>query len=593
VTYPPCGLEQKERPIMYWKDAFVYTLREIPAEAETISHKLMLRAGMIQKLSAGIYNYLPTGLRVIRKIEDIIRLEMKNCKATELLMPMVVPAELWRESGRWEHYGPELLRIVDRKNNDFCLGPTHEEVIVDVVRRTVRSYRDLPKCLFQIQTKFRDEVRPRYGLMRGREFIMKDAYSFHADDTSLDKMYWTMYEAYSRIFKKCGLDFRPVEADSGNIGGSETHEFHVLADSGEDTIAFCDSCDYAANIEKACSQKDTAFPQITADAPVIMEIATPEKKTIEEVSSFLKISPAKTIKMIVYDVNGGEYLVAACVRGDFEVNEIKLKALLGAESVVVPEEESIKNIGIQPGYIGPYNFSNKAVKEIIADYSVMHLENAVCGANKEGFHLRHIFPARDIGSLRYADIGFVKSGDQCPKCNGKIILRKGIEVGQVFKLGRKYATPMKLSFLTENNTEELMTMGCYGIGVGRTAAAAIEQNNDKDGIIWPLPIAPFSIALLCLDNNGECSVLAEDLHNRLEDSGIDVLFDDREERPGVKFKDADLIGCPLRIVVGAKGLKDGIVEMKWREKKETEKIPKDIVFEKILENLNDKLGKRV
>ncbi|MGB7568722.1 MAG: proline--tRNA ligase, partial [Chitinivibrionales bacterium] len=327
---------------MVWKDAFIFTLREEPAEAETISHKLMLRAGMIQKVASGIYSYLPTGLRVMRKIENIVRGEMARSNATELLMPVVIPAELWRESGRWDRYGPELLRLTDRKSNDFCLGPTHEEVIVDVVRKTVRSYRDLPLCLFQIQTKFRDEVRPRYGLMRGREFIMKDAYSFHADEASLDKMYWTMHTAYTSIFKRCGLDFRPVEADSGNIGGSVTHEFHVLADSGEDTIAFCDSCDYAANIEKASSKHIVADGTVPADAPALEEVATPEKKSIEEVSAFLKIPTRKTVKMLVYEINGGEYLVAVCIRGDLAVNEIKLRALLGAQSVAIPEEGPLR-----------------------------------------------------------------------------------------------------------------------------------------------------------------------------------------------------------------------------------------------------------
>ena len=580
---------------MLWKDAFIFTLREIPAEAETISHQLMLRAGMIQKVSAGIYSYLPLGLRVIRKIENIIRGEMSRCNAAELLMPAVIPAELWRESGRWEYYGPELLRIVDRKSNDFCFGPTHEEVIVDVVRRTVRSYRDLPKCLFQIQTKFRDEIRPRYGLMRGREFIMKDAYSFHADERSLDETYGKMYEAYSRIFKRCGLNFRPVEADSGNIGGSMTHEFHVLADSGEDTIAFCNACDYAANIEKACARITADAPPATADAPGIEEIATPGKKSIEEVSSFLEVSPAKTIKMVIYDVNGGQRVVAACVPGNADVNEAKLRAAVGAVSLAIPEESEVaRRLGIPLGYIGPYGGHLKGISETIADFSVRRLEDALCGANREGFHLRHVFPGRDLTtSVRYADIGFIRAGDPCPRCDaGKLSLRKGIEVGQVFKLGRKYAQPMRLTYLTVNNTEEFMTMGCYGIGIGRTAAAAIEQNFDKDGIIWPLPIAPFSVALLCLDvADPECMAEASRIHAGLESRGMEVLFDDREERPGVKFKDADLIGLPLRVTVGSRSLKEGSIEVKWREKKETEKIPQDMALEKIFKNINNILGK--
>jgi prolyl-tRNA synthetase len=580
---------------MHWKDAFIFTLREVPADAETISHKLLLRAGMIQKLAAGIYSYLPPGLRVIRKIEAIVRDEMSRCNATELLMPMVIPSELWRESGRWEHYGPELLRLLDRKNSDYCLGPTHEEVIVDVVRRTVRSYRDLPRCLYQIQTKFRDEVRPRFGLMRGREFIMKDAYSFHADERSLDEMYCAMHAAYTNIFKRCGLTFRPVEADSGAIGGSVTHEFHVLADSGEDTIAYCASCDYAANIEKAYSFRGPPAGPATDNPSPLEEVATPEKKSIEEVCAFLSIPSGKTVKMLVYEVNGGEYLCAVCIRGDLEVNEIKLKGLLGAASIEIPDEETLRQrTGMPIGFLGPCNASYKALKEIIADDSVKDLHDFVCGANREGFHLMHGFAERDLTGVRFVDIGFVKNGDICPKCkNGRLALRKGIEVGHVFKLGQKYAKSMSLTFLNESNTEQLMTMGCYGIGIGRTAAAAVEQNNDKDGIIWPVPIAPFTIALLCLDTTSECIKISGAIHDDLSRQGIDILFDDREERPGVKFKDADLIGCPLRVTVGARGLKEGIIEVKWREAKEHEKIPKDLAHEKIFQILNNKLGNRM
>jgi prolyl-tRNA synthetase len=576
---------------MHWKDAYIFTLREVPADAETISHQLMLRAGMIQKLAAGIYTYLPAGLRVIRKIEAIVRDEMSKCGATELLMPMVVPAELWRESGRWDRYGPELLRIRDRKNGDFCLGPTHEEVIVDVARRTLRSYRDLPRCLYQIQTKFRDEVRPRFGLMRGREFIMKDAYSFHADEQSLDEMYKAMHAAYTNIFRRCGLNFRPVEADSGAIGGSVTHEFHVLADSGEDTIAFCSSCDYAANIEKACS---ALRPQasVPVNSPALEHVATPGKKSIEEVCAFLSVQPEKTVKMLVYEANDGEYLCAACIRGDREVNEIKLKALLGAASLAIPDEERVrKKTGMPVGFLGPCGFPDGILKEIIVDESVRGMDDFVCGANREEYHVIHASARRDLASARFGDIGFVRAGDPCPDCKkGSLSLRKGIEVGQVFKLGQKYAKPMSLSFLNESNSEQLMTMGCYGIGVGRTAAAAIEQNYDKDGIVWPSPIAPYTVALVCLDRDGECWETASAIHDELSRRGIDVLFDDREERPGVKFKDADLIGCPLRVTVGARGLKEGIVEVKLRNKKDFEKIPKESVMQKILQILNKNLG---
>ena len=379
---------------MIWKNAFIHTLREEPSEAETISHKLMLRAGMIQKLSAGIYNYLPLGLRVIRKIESIIRDEMGKCNAAELLMPMVIPAELWQESGRWEYYGPELLRLTDRKNNGFLLGPTHEEVVVDVVRKSVRSYRDLPLCLFQVQTKFRDEVRPRYGLMRGREFIMKDAYSFHANEASLDETYQAMFQAYTAIFTRCGLQFRAVEADSGNIGGSVTHEFHVLADAGEDTIAFCDSCDYAANIEKAAARPGQRAG-VPENALTPQEVATPGKTSIADVSSFLAVSPRDTVKMLIYEVDGA--YVAVCVRGDLEVNEVKLRTVLNAKTVTIPSDETVKGkLGLALGYLGPRNLRAGAVKETIADHSVRSMGKSVCGANKDGYHAVNIHPDRDL-----------------------------------------------------------------------------------------------------------------------------------------------------------------------------------------------------
>jgi prolyl-tRNA synthetase len=570
--------------IMDWKNAFVYTLREDPSEAETISHKLMLRAGMIQKLAAGIYNYLPLGLRVIRKIEAIIRREMNGRNAVELLMPMVVPAELWQESGRWDHYGPELLRLTDRKNNPFLLGPTHEEVVVDVVRKSVRSYRDLPLCLYQIQSKFRDEVRPRFGLMRGREFIMKDAYSFHADEQSLDGMYRSMYDAYTAIFKRCGLNFRAVEADSGNIGGSVTHEFHVLADSGEDTIASCDSCDYAANLEKAAARYGE-FTGAPADAPAPQEVATPEKTSIEEVSAFLGISAKDTIKMLIYEVDGNSF-VAVCIRGDLTVNDVKLKTVLGATVVAIPPDETVRSkLGLPVGYIGPRALPVGSVKEILADHSVRAMGKSVIGANREGFHLVNIYPARDLSNLRYEDVGTAIEGDSCPRCEkGKLIMRKGIEVGQVFKLGEKYAKPMSLTFLNDNNGESFMTMGCYGIGVSRTAAAAIEQNHDENGIIWPVAIAPYMVTVLCLDvANSEALEVAKNISIQLEQNGVDVLLDDRPERPGVKFKDADLIGCPIRVTVGMRGLKEGCIEVKRRSEKTFEKIPKENCVAKVLE----------
>ncbi|MFW5775373.1 MAG: proline--tRNA ligase, partial [Chitinivibrionales bacterium] len=416
---------------MLWKDAFIYTLREDPAEAELISHKLMIRAGMIQKLASGIYNYLPCGLRVIKKIETIIREEMERCGASELLMPGVIPAQLWQESGRWNYYGPELLRFKDRKSNDFLLGPTHEEVVVDIARRAVRSYRDLPMCLYQIQSKFRDELRPRYGLMRGREFIMKDAYSFHADEQSLDQMYWRMHEAYTTIFKRCGLNFRSVEADSGTIGGDVTHEFHVLAASGEDTIAHCSACDYAANIEKATSVFARLPVDVADDAPAVEEVETPGRKTIEDVSAFLGVKPSDTIKMVVYEVDNGERLVAVCIRGDREVNEAKLRGLVGANAVSIPDDQQLAaRTGLAIGYVGAYRFEKDAVDEVIADYSVAQMADAVCGANRPGYHVRHVYPARDFEVSRYADVGFVSPKDRCPRCkDGTLAMSKGIEVG--------------------------------------------------------------------------------------------------------------------------------------------------------------------
>lgn len=571
---------------MRWRDAFIYTLREDPAEAELISHKLMLRAGMIQRVASGIYNYLPLGLRVIRKIETIIREEMERCGAAELLMPGVVPAELWRESGRWDYYGPDLLRLKDRKGNEFCLGPTHEEVVADVVRRSIKSYRDLPLCVYQIQSKFRDEVRPRYGLMRGREFIMKDAYSFHADEQSLDEMYWRMHGAYTEIFRRCGLDFRSVEADSGTIGGEVTHEFQVLADSGEDTVVSCDACEYAANLERAEAQRDISVAEVPESAPAMEEVATPGKTTIEEVSAFLDRRPADMIKMLLYSVNGGEYTVGVCIRGDLACNETKLKNALGAVAVEAPDEDTIRSdTGMPVGYLGAHQVDRERIRTVLADESVKGMGDAVGGANREGYHLLHVWPSRDLRIDRYVDLGYVGEGESCARCDtGKLRLRKGIEVGQVFKLGRKYSEPMKLQFLTETGEQQLVTMGCYGIGVGRTAAAAIEQNHDDDGIVWPAAIAPYVVTILCLDpSNGEAMAICERLQLDLGRAGIDVLLDDRDERPGVKFKDADLIGCSFRITVGARGLRDGVVEVKPRTQRESDRIPPD----KVVAHLTD------
>ncbi len=574
---------------MLWNNAFIRTLREDPADAELVSHRLMVRAGMIQKLAAGIYNYLPLGLRVVRKIEAIIRDEMTRCGASELLMPGVIPAELWKESGRWSYYGPELLRFADRKQNDFLLGPTHEEVIVDIARHAVRSYRDLPLCLYQIQSKFRDEVRPRYGLMRGREFIMKDAYSFHADEQSLDEMYWKMYDAYRAIFSRCGLEFRPVEADSGTIGGDVTHEFHVLADSGEDTIAYCTQCDYAANLEKAASRYPQTPAQPDENALPSEEVETPGQTTIDEVAHFLGVSASSLIKTLIYEVDE-TYLAVACIRGDREVNEAKLRNALRANSLRIPDDQELKErVGMPVGYLGPFSFDRARIKRVLADYSVGQMSDAVAGANRGGYHIRHVYPARDLEIDSYADLGFVSKGDPCPRCNGELHMRKGIEVGQVFKLGVKYAAPMNLTFLNQAGNAEIATMGCYGIGVGRTAAAAIEQHNDKDGIIWPAAIAPFHVAVLCLDpSNDAVSAAAREVHDKLIEAGLEVILDDRDERPGVKFKDADLIGFPVRAVIGARGLKQGVVEVKQRSGADGIKAP----FSEAVERIVDFVGLR-
>lgn len=562
---------------MYWKDAFIYTLRETPADAEVVSHQLMSRAGMIMKVASGVYNYLPLGLRVIRKIEDIIRDEMKTVGASELLMPAVIPSELWKESGRWDYYGKELLRITDRKNNEFCIGPTHEEVVVDVARRSVKSYRDLPLTLYQIQSKFRDEIRPRFGLMRGREFIMKDAYSFHETEESLDEMYWKMHNAYTNIFSKMGLTFRPVEADSGAIGGETTHEFHVLADSGEDKIIFCESCDYAANVEKAVKKIETEFVK-GSDEPVT-EVETPGKKTIEEVSNFLSITPEETIKMLIFKVDD-EKLVGVIIRGDQELNEVKFRNFLKASTLEIPMEHELIEAGMKPGYLGALDFVEGV--DVYADYSVKSVSRGVIGANKEDYHT-FVSPERDLADLTYGDFGFADEGDTCT-CGGTLNSCRGIEVGQVFKLEKKYSSSMNMNFLDANGKKATPTMGCYGIGVGRTAASAVEQNFDKDGIVWPISIAPYQVVILALDaDKEESKVIVDDLHDTLEAQGIDTLVDDRKERPGVKFKDADLIGIPLQVVIGKRGIESGDLEVKIRKTGEKLSVPVTELKEKVIE----------
>ncbi|MBI5492100.1 MAG: proline--tRNA ligase [Deltaproteobacteria bacterium] len=534
------------------------TLKESPADADVISQKLMIRAGMIRKVAAGIYNLLPMGLRVIRNVEDIVRSEMDNAGAQEVQMPVVIPAELWKESGRWDEYGKELLRVRDRHDREFCLGPTHEEVITDMVRREVRSYRELPLNLYQIQTKFRDEIRPRFGLMRGREFVMKDAYSFHATDESAELEYQNMHRTYSRIFERCSLEFRAVEAETGAIGGRFSHEFMVLADTGEDAIASCSVCSYAANVERAEVRPSQPAPR-KEEPRTIERVSTPGKKTIEEVSAFLKAAPQKLIKTLIYETDKG--VVAALVRGDFDLNEMKLKRALDASFVRLADEETVKKAtGAPVGFAGPVNVKAR----VIADFSVRDIENGVTGANEADAHIVNVNPERDF-SAGYADIRNAVEGDGCPRCNGTLGIKRGIEVGHIFKLGTKYSVSMGATFLDEAGKERPLIMGCYGIGIGRTAAASIEQNHDDFGIIWPKPLAPFGCEVVPVNvNDEEVKKAAEGLYDSLIGMGIDTLLDDRDERAGVKFKDADLIGIPVRVTVGEKNLKQGLVEVKER-----------------------------
>ncbi|HPX61653.1 MAG TPA: proline--tRNA ligase [Deltaproteobacteria bacterium] len=548
---------------MLYSRYFIPTVKETPSDAEVVSHQLMLRAGMIRKLSAGIYNYLPLGLRSIRKFENIVREELNRAGAIEMLMPSVQPAELWQESGRWAFYGKELLRFKDRKENEFCMGPTHEEVITDMVRREIKSYRQMPVNFYQIQTKFRDEIRPRFGLMRGREFIMKDAYSFDVDSSAADCSYEKMYQAYIRIFERCGLNFRAVEADTGSIGGSSSHEFMVLADSGEDAIVSCHVCRYAANVEKAESRSPHTA-KVMEMLPM-EKTATPDMKSIADVAAFLGLTEDRTIKTMVYSSGTGEF-VMALLRGDHELNEIKLKNCMGWEEIVMATEEEILQVTGSPvGFLGPRDM--KARVPVIADLIVQTMYNSVIGANEKDMHLINANLERDFHVDRFADIRNVQAGDPCPRCeSGKLEMWRGIEVGHVFKLGTKYSKSLNATYLDANGKEQIIFMGCYGIGIGRTVAAAIEQNHDENGIIFPVALAPFHCSVVAV-NTKDAGVMAaaEEIYLKLEQAGLEVLFDDRDERPGVKFKDNDLIGIPLRIVVGSKGLAEGKVELKLRK----------------------------
>lgn len=542
---------------------FLSTTKEAPSEAELISHKLMLRAGLIKRLGSGLYTWMPLGLRVLRRVETVVREEMNRAGAIELLMPAVQPAELWQESGRWAVFGPQMLKIKDRHERDFCFGPTHEEVITDLARREIKSYRQLPLNFYQIQMKFRDEIRPRFGVMRAREFLMKDAYSFHSSRESLVDTYQTMYDAYSRIFSRLGLTFRAVAADTGAIGGSGSHEFHVLADSGEDTLAFCPDSGYAANVEKAEALPPAAPRPMAAET--MREVDTPKQTSCEDVAALLGIDIRHTVKCVVY--MAGEQLVAALVRGDHEVNEVKFGKLDGMADFRLASEAEIRDaFGCPPGFLGPVGIDRSRIR-LVADHSVAAMGDFICGANKPKLHLAGVNFGRDLQEPDLvADIRNVVAGDASPDGKGRLELCKGIEVGHVFQLGSKYSQAMNATYLDETGQAQVMEMGCYGIGVSRIVASAIEQNHDDKGIIWPQAMAPFLLVIVAIGYGKSETVktAADTLYAELQAAGIDVLLDDRDERPGVMFADAELIGIPHRVTIGERGLKDGVIEYQAR-----------------------------
>ncbi|MCL1927047.1 MAG: proline--tRNA ligase [Syntrophorhabdaceae bacterium] len=554
------------------------TTKETPSDAEVVSHRLMLRGGFIRKVASGIYTYMPAGLRVLRKVERILREEMDRAGAQEVLMPAVIPAELWQESGRWDLYGKELLRFKDRADREFCLGPTHEEVVTDIVRREVRSYRQLPINLYQIQDKFRDEIRPRFGLMRGREFFMKDGYSFDMDEEGAKESYQKMYDAYCRIFRRMGLDFRAVEADTGNIGGSSSHEFMVIADSGEDSIVSCVSCAYGANVEKAECPSVAEKTVGSKDAGPFRKVETPGRRTIEEVSGFLGIRPDELIKTLLFETSVGD--VAVLVSGAFEINEVKVRGFLGAEWVRLAEEPKVRELtGTPSGFAGPVGLSVR----MIADLSVRSIVSGATGANEKDAHLVDVVPGRDFEPETYADLRMVREGDPCPRCGAELRVSRGIEVGHVFRLGRKYSEKLRAVALDADGKEIVVVMGCYGIGVGRTAAAAIEQHNDADGMIWPISIAPFEVTIIPVNvKNADVAAAAEKLAADLDARGVEVFFDDREERPGIKFKDADLVGIPVRVTLGEKNVADGFGELRDRKTGETVRVELSRLAEEVM-----------
>lgn len=557
------------------------TLRELPADAVVVSHQYMLKAGMMRKIGNGIYSFLPLAWRSIQKVEKIIREEINKTGAQEIMMPIVQPAELWQKTGRWDVFGPEMFKLKDRNDREYCLGPTHEELVTSLIQMDTTSYKQLPVSVYQIQNKYRDEKRPRFGLMRSREFIMKDGYTFDADEEGLDKQYKLMYDAYTRIFTRCGLTFRPVIADSGAIGGSGSHEFEVLADSGEADIVYCENCDFAANIE--------AVDPLTVKCDIHNDkekelVETPGQHTIEMVCDFLHAPVAQSVKAVVYNVDG--LVVLAMVRGDHEVNETKIQHIYNAINVDMASDEDLKKVGLTAGYISPIGLKRTKDFDILVDPTVMEMQDACCGANEKDKHYIHVNPARDFTDVRVETIRQIQERDVCPHCGGKIVRCRGIEVGQVFKLGIKYSEALHATFLDNQGKSHPFVMGCYGIGVTRTVAASIEQNHDDDGIIWPVAIAPYEAVIVPANNKSEeVMAAARKLYEDMEDSRDEVVLDDRNERAGIKFKDADLIGYPVRVTIGKKWQQSGCVEIKIRRSGEVVEVPLEEAKDKVLEIL--------
>ncbi len=554
------------------------TLRELPSDAVVMSHKYMLKAGMMRKVANGTYSYLPLARRSIQKVENIIREEMEKIGAQEILMPIIQPAEIWQKSGRWNVYGEEMFKLKDRHQRDYCLGPTHEEMVTTLVQMDVSSYKQLPLNLYQIQNKYRDEKRPRFGLMRSREFIMKDGYSFDMDQEGLDVQYKLVYDAYTRIFTRCGLDFRAVVADSGAIGGNASHEFEVLAESGEADVVYCKNCDFAANIEAV--DPNTLISDVENNLEK-EKVFTPGQHTIEMVCNYLNAPIKQSIKAVVYKLD--DTVVLAMVRGDHEVNEVKLQHLFNANEVEMASEEDLERCHLTAGYISPIGLKTFEGFEIVCDSTVMEMQDACCGANEKDMHYIHVNPKRDFENVKVETIRSIDKEDVCPHCGGEIVLTKGIEVGQVFKLGTKYSEALGATYLDNNGKSKPMVMGCYGIGVTRTVAASIEQNHDEDGIIWPVAIAPYEVVIVPANNKAEDVMnAARDLYEAMNTESHEVVFDDRNERAGIKFKDADLIGYPVRVTIGKKWQESGNVEIRVRRTGETIEIP--------LENCKDKVN---